>query len=138
MILNVHKLGPFLSTHVFIFHAVLDWNPLFGLGAPALGINFDQQELMQSISTGIHVPLVAILCSCNRNLFSSLRKASRICDIHSNLLFIGDVQNKRHLQSTKNLHEKEGQDYDTETMMTIFLRDPILGVTSLIAALLKD
>jgi hypothetical protein len=30
------------------------------------------------------------------------------------MLFVGDVQNKRHLQSTKNLHEKEGQDDDTD------------------------
>jgi hypothetical protein len=38
------------------------------------------------------------------------------------MLFIGDVQNKRHLQSTKNLHEKEGQDDDTEGREAPFLK----------------
>jgi hypothetical protein len=117
MIPNVHKLGPFLSNYVFAIHTVLDWNPLFGLGAPVLGINFDQQEFdVVNLYTGICVPLVAISCSCNRNLFSSLRKASRIRDIHFNMLFVGEVQQKRHLQSMKNSSEKEGQDDDTDNV----------------------
>ena len=61
MIVNVHKLGHFFSTHVSIVHTVLDWNPLFGLGAPVLGINFDQQEFdavnlyRYSRSLGCHI-----------------------------------------------------------------------------------
>jgi hypothetical protein len=49
-------------------------------------------------------------CAGATGFFSSLQKASPIRGIHCNMLFIGDVQNKKHLQSMKNSGEKEGQD----------------------------